>query len=263
MQRGGMNLQMMAPMTPMVKKLLIANLFIWFVVQVIIEGQFFSGQPFTLFFSFSPARLIESFNIWTPFTYMFLHATSPMHILMNMLVLWWFGGELEQKWGTRFFTLYYFVCGVGASLLYSLIVVIAMLAKASQPILWTAPVIGASGAIFGLLLAFGIIFGERVIYLFMTIPIKAKYFVMIIGMIEIVSSLNTGVSGASSTANLAHLGGLVTGFLFLIFWTRYKGQKKTKKPKRGGRKLKLVVNNDNKVRVEDDDDGGDGPRYWN
>ena len=261
MQQGGMNLQMMAPFTPVVKKLLIANVFIWLVIQLIIEGQFLGpGSPFTLFFSLVPARVVEDFYIWQPFTYMFLHSNSVFHIALNMLALWWFGGELEQRWGSKFFALYYFVCGFGAGIIYIIGVIIALLINDSAPMVWVEPVIGASGAVFGILLAFGIVFGERVIYLFMTIPMKAKYFVMVIGVIEFASMLNSGLGG-SRVANLAHLGGLVTGLAFLIFWTRHKNKGLRKKSRRSGRNLKLVVNNDNKVKIEDDDD--DGPRYWN
>src|SRR4051812_23087548 len=117
--RGGPQLQTVLPMTPMVKKLVIANVAVWMVLQVIVE-QFFLKIPYvTSYFSLSPMMVIEHFFVWQPFTYMFLHAAnSPWHILFNMLMLWWLGAELEMRWGGRFFLLYYFVCGVGAAILY-------------------------------------------------------------------------------------------------------------------------------------------------
>jgi len=113
-----------------------------------------------------------------------------------------------------------------------------------------APVVGASGAVFGLMLAFGMIFGERTIFFMMIFPMKAKYFVMLLGAIELVSLLSSGFG--SNVANLAHLGGIVAGFLFLIFYTKWQGRRVRKRTKRHGRSLKLVVDNERK-----------NPRYWN
>jgi membrane associated rhomboid family serine protease len=194
-----------------------------------------------------PELLITRFFIWQPFTYMFLHSTDGVtHILFNMLLLWWLGSELEQQWGKRFFALYYFVCGVGAAILYTITVLAFSLAtERIQPLFM--PVVGASGAIFGLMLAYGIIFGERTVYFFFVFPMKAKIFVMILGGVEIVMLLNNGIGGGQ-TANLAHLGGLLAGFIFLITWTRIQ-----RRQSKGGRgKLKLIVNNDKNQ-----------PKYWN
>ncbi|MGE3975197.1 MAG: rhomboid family intramembrane serine protease [Bdellovibrionales bacterium] len=244
---AGPQMQMSVPFTPVVKKLMIAHVGIWLIGQVIVEQYFLKEQQLTTFFGLIPELLITKFFVWQPLTYMFLHSTDGItHILFNMLLLWWLGSELEQQWGKRFFTLYYIVCGVGAAVLYTIAILVFSLATEKVQPLFT-PVVGASGAIFGLMLAYGIIFGERTVYFFFVFPMKARIFVMILGGIEVVMLLNNGVGG-SNVANLAHLGGLITGFLFLITWTRI--QRRQSKAGRG--KLKLVVNNDKEQ-----------PKYWN
>src|SRR5690606_12189968 len=121
----------------------------------------------------------ENFYLWQLATYMFLHGGF-MHILFNMFALWMFGGELERTWGTRPFVRFYLVCGIGAG-------ITTVLATPGSVI----PTIGASGAVYGILLAYGILFPDRIIYLYMILPIKAKYFVMIIGAITFLSSVGS------------------------------------------------------------------------
>ena len=248
MQNRGMQLQVVQ-MTPMVKKLIILNVSIWLIGQVILDQYILSGSPLISYFSLTPRLVIEKFFLWQPLSYIFLHSMSVTHIVFNMLMLWWFGAELETRWGSRFFLIYYISCGVGAGLIYTVGVGLYSAFSGSVAGLMS-PVVGASGAIFGLLLAFGILFSERVILFFFVFPMRVKYFVMIIGAIEVVSLLNTG--GRSGVANLAHLGGLISGYLFLVFWTKNQ-QGKRKKSKN---KLRLVVDNE---RPED----GNGPKYWN
>lgn len=255
---GGIQMNQLVPFTPIVKILIIANISVWLVGQMIIEKYFLPGPYISEFLSLIPSYVVEKFFIWQFFTYMFLHSSSLFHILFNMLMLWWLGGELEQRWGSRFFLAYYLVSGVGAAVIYCICLFAYTLATGNLAG-WVTPVVGASGAVFGLLVAYGIIFGERVVYFMMIFPMKAKYFVMILGAIEAVNLLNSGVAG-SQVANLAHLGGLVSGYLFLITYTKFKqGKWRKQSGGRGGRGLKLVVNNDPK----DKKDKGDGPRYWN
>lgn len=276
-QRGGsppMQFSMMVSLTPVVKGLIIANVVIWLGVQLILERLILQDRLITSIFGLVPNNVIHNFFVWEPFTYMFLHAPNPFHILFNMLLLWWLGSELEQRWGSKFFALYYAVSGVGAAVIYCLAVVIHALVSNAfggagmlQGLLtptssaWSTPVVGASGAIFGLMLAYGILFGERVVYFMMVFPMRAKYFVMILGGVELVTAINNGIEG-SDVANLAHLGGLASGFLFLKGYTRFQQSRWRKQSSRRGRGLKLVVNNDRK---EDDDKGGGGggPKYWN
>jgi membrane associated rhomboid family serine protease len=200
-------------------------------------------------------RFARDFFIWEPLTYMFLHSTSsPWHIVFNMLMLWWLGSELETRWGARFFAIYYLVCGIGAAVFYVLFVFLFSLATGRATGLLETPVIGASGAIFGLMLAYGIIFGERVVYFMFIFAMKAKYMVMILGALEIFTILTAGVDGGREVSNLAHVFGLLSGFLFLTGWTRWQRRKSKKQSSRWGRKLRLVVNNDDKEK---------DPKYWN
>ncbi|MBY0313920.1 MAG: rhomboid family intramembrane serine protease [Bdellovibrionales bacterium] len=242
--------------SPFVKKLIFANIGIWVLLQIFLERIILVSvmdQPplITNYLGLIPQLTIEKFFMWQPITYIFLHAVeNPMHILFNMLSLWFFGSELEQRWGSRFFFIYYMVCGIGAGFIYLAGMVIVGLSKGAIPMGYSVPVVGASGAIFGLLLAYGILFGDRMIYFFGAFPIKAKYFVMIIGVVEIFGLLGSGTG--SPVANLAHIGGLITGFIFLWFWTRYQ-QGKWRKQSVARRNLKLVVNRDK----------NEDPKYWN
>lgn len=201
--------------TPAVKGLIIANI-VCFVLQNIAELVFKIDFLQAWFALCSlphpelPAQLTlrQDFAVWQLFTYMFLHGDI-WHILFNMLVLWMFGCELERFWGTTEFLRYYFICGVGAGLVH-------LMLNFNSPI----PVLGASGAIFGVLAAFGLTFPDLIItfLLFFILPvqIKAKYLVMIVAAI----ALYMGVQGAEDgVAHFAHLGGMVVGFLYLkIDW---------------------------------------------
>lgn len=254
---GGSQMSSLVPFTPMVKILMIINVAIWFVGQMIVE-QFILSEPYISgFLSLIPAYVFEKFFVWQLVSYMFLHSSNVFHILFNMLMLWWLGSELEQRWGSRFFLAYYLASGVGAAIIYCIGLFIYTMATGSVSG-WLSPVVGASGAIFGLLVAYGIIFGERVVYFMMVFPMKAKYFVMILGAIEMINLMNSGVAG-SQVANLAHLGGLLAGYLFLITYTKFKQGRWRKQTSGRGRGLKLVVNNDEKKDKKD----GDDPKYWN
>jgi membrane associated rhomboid family serine protease len=156
----------------------------------------------------SPLAVVGHGALWQLFTYMFLHDPRGFsHILFNMFALWMFGADLERDWGTRRFLQYYFLCGVGAGL-----------CDVTANLLFGNPrseTIGASGAIFGLLLAFGYLYPDRTILFSFLFPIKAKYFVAILGAIEfllVLRGVNSGVS------NVAHLGGMLFGFIYLRYF---------------------------------------------
>lgn len=254
-----MNQMQMAvpPFTKSVKALVIANVAIWVGLIVILQGLILRNTWFFDIFALVPSRAITQFWVWQIVTYMFLHASGVFHVLFNMLVLWFFGSELESRWGTRFFLSYYFVCGIGAGLIY-LIGTFAYAFITGNIGSMETPLVGASGATYGLLLAYGILFGERQIYFMMLFPMKAKFFVMIIGLVELVTLLDSGMG--SQTANLAHLGGLVVGFVYLTLVARYRARQAGRPPSsRRGRNLKLVVNNDR----PDDEPKSGGPKYWN
>ena len=188
------------PLTPAIKALVIANV-VMFVVAIVVPA-------ITLRLGLRPADVVGQLQLWQPFTYMFLHG-GIFHILFNMLALWMFGVELERMWGSQFFTKYYFVCGVGAAVT-TMVLAFTPFAFADQ--LYSSLTIGASGAVYGILLAYALYFPNRPIYMYLVFPIPAKYFVMIIGAISLLSSMGGPGGGVAHTT---HLGGLVAGYLFL------------------------------------------------
>lgn len=258
MNQGGMQFQTV-PISPWVKKIVIANVAIWFFLQLILEKAFLGGEPLiTSLFAMTPQYTIEYFFIWQPFTYMFFHSTNLFHVMLNMISLWFFGSELEYRWGWKQFLYYYLICGSGAGFIYLLAVLIIGLVSGTAPAVYSIPVLGASGAVFGILLAYGILFGDRVIYFFGVFPMKARYFLMLIGGIEVVSLISDGMGG-SEVANMAHIGGLLTGYIYLVLWTRWQQRRwRSGKGSKARRGLRLVVNNS-----ETKKDSGDGPKYWN
>jgi membrane associated rhomboid family serine protease len=187
------------PLTPAIKVLIAVNVAAFVVT-------FFAPQ-LTLQFGLRPADVFERFALWQPFTYMFLHA-GPMHLLFNMLTLWMMGVELERTWGTRFFVKFYFVSGLGAGLTQMLLGILPV-GFAGQ--FYYPSTVGASGAIFGLLLAYAIYFPNRPILMYFLFPVPARYFVMILGGLSLLSAFG----GGSGVAHTAHLGGLVTAYLYL------------------------------------------------
>ena len=115
---GGPQMQMSIPMTPMVKRLIIINVAIWLLAVMILQKIFLSEPYIFQYFGLIPDSFLFDFYLWQPFTYMFLHSNSFFHILFNMLVVWMFGSELEARWGSRFFLIYYLVSGIGAAIIY-------------------------------------------------------------------------------------------------------------------------------------------------
>jgi membrane associated rhomboid family serine protease len=176
--------------TPMVKRLLIANVVVFFLTVVVGERFMFE------WFAFQPGELI--FRPWGPVTYMFLHGDL-MHLAVNMLVLFFFGPPLEARWGEREFVRFYVVCGLGGVVLSFLF----------QP----AWVVGASAAMYGLMLAFAMNWPNVPIYIWGIFPVQAKYLVGFLAVVALLSA-TSGAEG-SNVAHFAHLGGLVSGFLYL------------------------------------------------
>ncbi len=189
-------------MTPAVKAL------IWTNVGVFVSGMLIPplGRFLIGFFGLRPQLVVEGLRIWQPFTYLFLHGGFG-HLLFNMLVLWMFGVQLERLWGARFFLRYYFVAGVGAGFVT---IGASFLPFVFADPTYVAVTIGASGAIYGLLMAFALYYPETPILMFFLFPVPAKYFVMIIGAITFLS-----VPRGGGIAHIAHLGGLVIGYVYL------------------------------------------------
>jgi len=154
---------------------------------------------FVSLFGLVPWNVLHGW-IWQPVTYLFLHG-DPFHILFNMLALWMFGTTLEQDWGSRAFLKYYFLTGIGAGVLTFAVSIHSR-----------TPTIGASGAIYGLLLAYGILHPNRVLHVWMIFPVKAKWLVLAFGVMELWSSWNSTGDGL---AHIAHLGGMLFGLAYL------------------------------------------------
>jgi len=184
------------PITPAVKWIIWANVAA-FVATVV-------HHDLIYLLGVNPSEVIEHYRLWQPITYMFIHV-GPTHILFNMLGIWMFGVELERMWGTKFFLRYYAVTGIGAAVTT---IVVALLPFAVTEQTYATVTVGASGALFGILLAFALYFPERPILLAMLFPIPAKYFVVIIGALSYFSS-------PGGVAHAAHLGGVVVGYLYL------------------------------------------------
>ncbi len=165
------------------------------------------AQEVVRFLGLVPTDVIHQFRVWQLATYMFLHG-GIFHIVFNMLALWMFGTELERIWGTRYFLKFYLVTGVGAGVLT---VLFSLLPFEFAQSIHRSIIIGASGAIYGLLLAYALYFPDRPIYMYFVFPIPAKIFVAIMGAIAFFSSL----SDAGGVANATHLGGLLVAYLFL------------------------------------------------
>ena len=188
------------PMTPVIKAIILANV-------VAFLGTWIAGSTLDItgWLGLAPTKVFGSLQLWRPFTYLFLHA-GLFHLLFNMLALWMFGVELERRWGSQYFLKYYLVCGIGAAVATMLLSLFPAFGY-----MYYASTVGASGAIYGILLAFALYFPTRPILMFFVFPVPAKYAVMIMGGIALLASME----GPGGTAHTAHLGGLVVGYLFL------------------------------------------------
>lgn len=172
-----------------------------FVLRVIARSQIDLAQIFGL----SP-RMVWPM-IWQPVTYMFIHGGF-FHVLINMFVLWMFGSEMESIWGRPAFLRYYFVTGIGSGLVW-------LVFSLGTPY---ATLIGASGAVYGILLAYGMMFPNRVVYLYFLVPIKVKWFVIMLGALAFLSSL----TASSNISHLTHLSGMGIGWIYLKYQWRWK-----------------------------------------
>jgi membrane associated rhomboid family serine protease len=191
------------PITPAVKLILILNVGMFLLTMV-------APAAVVGLLGLKPSAVMEQARVWQLVTYLFVHApTSIGHILFNMLAVWMFGVELERRWGTPFFVKFYFVCGVGAAVCT---MIAAFLPFEATARLYVTTTIGASGAVYGLLMAWALIFPHREILFMFIFPLKARVFVLIVGAIAFFSALN---ASGGPVASIAHLGGLLAGWLFL------------------------------------------------
>jgi len=176
-------------------KVLISINFGIFVLQTLSGAE----NLFFPLFGLVPKLVWSELMIWQPFTYIFFHG-GIWHVLINMFVLWMFGSELERLWGKQHFLKYYFVTGIGSGLITMFLGFNSMI-----------PIVGASGAVYGVLLAYGLTYPNRTVYLYGIIPIKSLWFVMGIGLIAFMSSFNN----VSQISHLTHLSGMVIGYFML------------------------------------------------
>ncbi len=237
---------------PVVKNLLIINGLVFFATYLLGKGIQIPGIGFTridlnaILGLYTPGS--SNFQFFQYISYMFMHGSFE-HVFFNMFALFMFGRILERMWGPQKFLFYYMVTGIGAGLLFVIVAFIrAKIIAASLPSevvaeiyekgfsilsqyknyvdtdaatlnrILNAPMVGASGAIFGLLLAFGVLFPEERIYLYMLLPVKAKWFVIGYGALELIMTFHSGQG--DNVAHLAHLGGMLFGFILLRFWRK-------------------------------------------
>lgn len=206
---------------PVVKHLLIINAILFLATFTLnrfnIDLSDYLGLHFFLAKDFMPYQL---------FTYMFMHANFE-HIFFNMFALWMFGNTLENIWGSKRFLLFYIICGLGAAVSQEVVQFIdfemrtdwqglAILNDGMREVLNTWNTVGASGAVYGLLLAFGMLFPNSRIYLYFLLPIKAKWFVIGYAVIELLSGFFT----SGNVAHFAHLGGMLFGLILILIWKK-------------------------------------------
>jgi len=196
--------------SPVVKSLLIVN-GAMFLIELFLGGRLIAGLAlWPLDLSAGPSAYERPhFRIFQLISYAFLHG-GVMHLLLNMYALWLFGSRMENVWGSRAFAVYYFVCVLGAGLVQ---LFVSTLSGSYYP------TIGASGGVFGLLLAFGMTFPKEILVLvFPPVALQAKWFVTIYGAIE----LWAGFTGTQAgVAHFAHLGGMLFGFLLIQYWRKH------------------------------------------
>lgn len=197
---------------PIIKNLLIINGVI-FLLQTLLSNLSFDGLPgwyiINRWFALNPINGVDAagqsynFQFWQLITYQFMHGSFG-HILFNMFALWMFGMEIENMWGAKKFTLFYLMCGVIAGIFHLFL----------SPIFGLSPAvtIGASGSVYGVMIAFALFFPDRLIYLYFFIPIKAKFLITFLVVLEIMLVDSAG----SSIAHLAHLGGALAAFIFIM-----------------------------------------------
>lgn len=213
---------------PITKNLLIINVLCFFGALVAERYGIDTDKVLSLHYF-----MASDFNVCQLVTYMFMHA-GLTHIFFNMFALWMFGRVLEQEWGSKRFLIYYMVCGIGAGLVQELVQFIEYTTVLSdysnvQTAFGIIPMdeylnmmrtVGASGAVYGILLAFGMLFPDSRMFVFpLPFPIRAKFFVIFYALIELLM----GMSANDNVAHFAHLGGMLFGFILILYWRKKNG----------------------------------------
>ena len=219
-------------LTPAVKYIILACVGIYFLSAL---G---AGREMIYFFGLTPHSVFTKLFIWQPLTYLFFHAGFG-HIFWNMFALWMFGSEMERYLGSREFVRFFFITGAGAGLL----------SIAVHP-MSAVPTVGASGSIYGILLAYGMLFPERMVYLYFLFPIKVKYFISFVFVVAFFSAFGSSGTGID---HFAHLGGGLFAFLYLkgfLSWKKIRESYYRWRLQRLRRKFKVY---ENERRKRDDD----------
>jgi len=179
-----------------VKLLLIINISVFILMELL-------GQKNILFqlFGLVPQSVLQEYKLWQVITYLFLHG-SWIHIIFNMFVLWMFGKDLEVDWGKNEFLIYYFVCGIGSGL-------ITVLFNINSPVV----IVGASGAIYGVLIAFGFAYPNQIVHLYGVFPLRVKYVVLGLGIFAFFASLS---ASPSKVSHITHLSGMIIGIIYIL-----------------------------------------------
>lgn len=185
-----------------VKLLLMINIAVFILMEL-------SGQKNILFqmFGLVPLSVVQEYKLWQTFTYLFIHGGF-IHILFNMFVLWMFGKDLEIDWGRNEFLIFYFICGICSGF-------ITVFANINS----TVVIVGASGAIYGVLVAYGFTYPNRMVYLYGVFPLKVKYVVLGFGVIAFFASLS---ASQSKVSHITHLSGMIIGIIYILFNFRWK-----------------------------------------
>jgi membrane associated rhomboid family serine protease len=213
MYQRNVSLRFGGPVTPVVKKLMIINGAVFIFQQI--AGLFSPGYVESIF-GLSHAGLAYRFMIWQPFTYMFLHG-GWLHIIFNLVALWMFAGEVENLLGEKRFLRFYLLSGFGAGIFIALMNFYIFSNQGMGPV-----TIGASGAIYAILLAYGITWPNREVLLYFILPVKIKYLLLFFGLIEFFGTLSTASGTGGGISHIGHLGGLICGF-FIFKSMRSRG----------------------------------------
>ncbi len=242
------------PLTKVTRALIITCVVVYF-ADFILSSFGFQIQGYSLneVLGLVPALVKEKHWYWQFFTYMFMHG-HPLHLLLNMLILWYFGAEIEMRIGERAFLGYFLLCGAGGGLFNYFVNIMF-----TDPSRLTHPIIGSSGAIYGILAAYGIFFGSRYFLVFFLFPLQAKYFVLVMAGLELI--MGAEANSQDNVAHFAHLGGMIVGALYIYFrYVRPGGMRRTSKRDQEREKLKkqftLIVN-------ESPDEKDEKGPYWN
>lgn len=239
-------------LTPLIRAWVITLVALFLAEQV---AQRALGVSLTPVLGLVPEAVVLRGYFWQVLTYAFLHADLT-HLLLNSLMLVFLGSELEVLWGRKKLALYAVICALGGAVAYLLLQVFVWGAQGLS-----TPMVGASGAIYGLLAAYGLLFSERTLMFMMLFPMKAKHFIWVLVAVEFFTSVSSGRGGLAAAA---HLAGMGAGFVTLLVWARQSARRKNPRAPRGGRTgkrpvhLRLVVSDKTPPESKPRDSGGSG-----